>query len=207
MSEEPTHLITKLLAGVGRGEGNARERLWEVVYSEVHRLARIRLAREPAGKTLQPTALVNEAYLRLAGGDCPFANRRHFFAAVATAMHRIIVDDARRHGRLKRGGRATADTLEEEPAVFDRDPAEVLAVDEALTELEGEHPELAELVRHRYFSALSMDQTAEVMGVSRRTIGNRWRLARALLYEALSDSGKDPQRHLCDEEHPRLEED
>ena len=207
MSDDPTHLITRLLADVGLGGQNARERLWEAVYHEVHSLARIQLGREPAGKTLQPTALVNEAYLRLAGGDLKFENRRHFFASIGRAMHRIILDDARRHGRLKRGGRNRPVTLEQMPATYDRDPTEVLIVDEVLSGLEREHPELVELVRHRYFSGLTLDQTATVMGLSRRTIGNRWRVARALLYEAFSSGQACTQRRHCDDEHPRLEED
>jgi RNA polymerase sigma factor (TIGR02999 family) len=111
-------------------------------------------------------------------------------------MHRICVDDARRRRRLKRGGGIVACELEEEPVSFDRDPIEVLAIDEALTRLGQESPELAELVRLRYFVGLNLDETAEVMGVARRTVVNQWRIARAWLHAALSDGEGDSTTKL-----------
>lgn len=184
-----THFVTNLLDAVRQGTPGAQDRLWEAVYAQVHGLARRLMAGEYEAKTLQPTALVNEVYLRLfAGGEGSFENRRHFFAAAARAMHRICVDDARRRRRLKRGGGVAPGDLDGEPAVFDRDPVEVIAIDDALVRLGAESPELAELVRFRYFVGLSLDETAEAMGIARRTVVNKWRLARAWLHAALADA-------------------
>ncbi len=199
MPGEPT-LITQLLAAVGRGEPAALDRLGAEVYDELHRMAHAYMAREGPGRTLQPTALVSEAWLRLAAGDGTFENRRHFFGAAAKAMHRILVDDARRRGCLKRGGhthrRMDAETIgplthgsRAEPVISDGDPAFILAMDEALATLNAERPDLAELVRLRFFTGLTLDETAEVLGVARRTVVNQWRLARALLYGMLTDEG------------------
>lgn len=187
MNEDPTHLVTNLLAATRQGDEGARERLWRLVYTELHQMAQARLASEQAGRTLQPTALVNEAYLRLVGNSgVEFDNRRHFFAAAGRAMHRICIDDARRRRALKRGGDHRPVDLEGEKLVFDRAPDELLALDQALQRLTEEQPELAELVRLRFFVGLNTDQAAGVLGVSRRTVGNRWRLARAWLYGAMS---------------------
>lgn len=183
----PTHFLTQLLDAVRDNAPEAQDRLWEAVYSELHQMARVHMAQELGGRTMQPTALVNEVYLRLFGsGDGSFENRRHFFAAAARAMHRVCVDDARRRRRLKRGAGVVSANLAEEPAVFDRDPIEVLAVDDALHELEGESPELAELVRLKYFVGMNLDEAAEILGVARRTVVNRWRLARAWLHARLA---------------------
>lgn len=183
-----TRHVTQLLDAIRLEIPGAEGRLWEAVYSELHQMARGLIADERSGRTLQPTALVNEAYLRLFGdGRGTFENRRHFFAAAARAMHRICVDGARRRGRLKRGGGAAAIALNEELAVFDRDPLEVLAVDEALQRLESESPELSQLVRLKYFVGLNLDEIAETTGVARRTVVNQWRLARAWLHAALVD--------------------
>ncbi len=192
MAEEPTRLITRLLAGAGRGDEEARCHLLEAVYNELRRMAQAQMAREASGRTLQPTALVHEAYLRLfSTNNGRFENRRHFFAAAAQAMHRICVDDARRRKRLKRGGGFSANKSNEEIPVFDHDGVEILALDEALATLSKERPELVELVRFRFFVGLSLDETAEVMNVSRRTVANRWRLARAWLFGALGGTTTD----------------
>ncbi|MBI5764497.1 MAG: sigma-70 family RNA polymerase sigma factor [Planctomycetes bacterium] len=184
-----THALTRLLAASVNGDSEARKRLWQLVYDELHSMARAQMACERAGRTLQPTALLHEAYLKLmAGGDGHFENRRHFFAAAANAMQQIRVDDARRRRRIKRGGgtepdRLNADSME--PAQFEQDGAEVLALDESLARLQDEHPDLAEVVRLRYFAGLSAEETADVIGVSVRTVANRWRMARAWLYDRL----------------------
>jgi RNA polymerase sigma factor (TIGR02999 family) len=168
----------------------------------LHGLARAQLAQEGPGCSLQNTSLVNEAYLRLIGdGHVEWANRRHFFAAAAKAMRRICVDDARRRERLKRGGgqaqpAGPADasdrsarapgTLLGDPPAPEQDPAEVLAIDEALQKLEQDDPRRAELVMLRYFAGLSIDETAAALGVSARTVDTEWRFAKAWLHRELS---------------------
>ncbi len=178
--------VTQLLAAVGRGEAAAAEKLWALIYEELRAIARQQMAREATGGTLQPTALVHEAYLRLTGNaDVQWANRRHFFGAAAKAMHRIRIDDARRRGRAKRGGGRRPGALVEGPAIFDQDPAEVLAVDEALKKLEQEDPRKAEVVMLRYFAGLSVEETAEALGMSARTVKNDWQFARTWLHREL----------------------
>jgi len=189
LPKHETHALTQLLAATGSGDPEAQERLWQLVYNELHSMARAQIACERPGRTLQPTALVHEAYLKLmAVGDGNFENRRHFFAAAARAMQQVRVDDARRRSRIKRGGGIEADLLTPDsavPALFDQDVAEVLALDEALASLQDEHLDLAEVVRLRYFAGLSDEETADAIGVSVRTVGNRWRMARAWLYDRL----------------------
>lgn len=184
------HDVTRLLDAVGAGDCAARERLLELVYHELRQMAAAHLAREGQGRhpgRVQPTTLVHEAYLRLfAPGNGHFGSRRHFFGAAAQAMRRILVDDARKRGRLKRGGGRRAASLELEPATFDLDPAEMLALEEALSRLEQYQPRAAEVVHLRYFAGLSGDQVAEVMGVSPRTVDAEWCMARAWLFRVLS---------------------
>lgn len=198
----PLHPITQLLDAAGNGDAAAKGRLLEAIYGELHRLADRQLACEPGGWSLQPTALVHEAYLRLFPGEpVQYPNRRHFFAAAALAMRRIRVDYARRRSAEKRGGadrRRTAVDPGDAESVAPRlpaadDAAELLDLDAALTRLESEHPDLAELVQLRYFGGLSVDEAAEALGVSPRTIDNQWRLARAWLYGALA--GQPAPRH------------
>lgn len=188
------HIVTRLLYAVRTGSKGAAEELWKAVYQQLYVMAAARMAEERGPRTLQPTALVNEAYLRLFGGNDHFENRRHFFSAAARAMHQILVDDARRRGRLKRGGAATTQSSalaadgqgDDMPGTGDLDPAEVLAIDEALARLGQEQPDLVEVVRLRYFVGMTLDETAEALAVSRRTVATRWRLARAWLHEALA---------------------
>jgi len=205
MQPPATQVITRLLQDLHLGQPSARERLWEAVYQELHSLAQAHMAREANGRTLQATALVHEAYLRLIeGGDGVFENRGHFFAAAATAMRRILVDDARRRGRVKRGGGAeppgptSAHEVPRQVARHRRveladcaaqagpDPADLLAVDEVMAALEREHPLLARVVELRFYGGLSGDQTAEVMEISPRAVDNYWRAARAWLYGKLA---------------------
>ena len=178
--------ITELLEAVEEGVEHASGDLIPIVYGELRRLAAYRLAREKPGQTLQPTALVHEAYLRLVGsGASTCANRHHFFCAAGEAMRRILVENARRKQSQKRGGELhRVDMAQEElPAPLPDD--ELLALHEALDGLEEEDPEAAKLVRLRFFIGMSESDAANVLGVSRRTAGRRWSLARAWLAEAL----------------------
>lgn len=203
-----THFVTTLLDAMRHEAPGAQARLWEAVYAELHQMARGFMADERGARTIQPTALVNEVYLRLfASGNGSFENRRHFFAAAARAMHRICVDDARRRRRQKRGGGVTAAELLDEPAVFDRDALEVLAVDEAMAKLELESSELAELVRLKYFVGLSLDEIADTLGISRRTVVNQWRLARAWLHAALADDNEQSPSVSTPDDNGTLEAD
>ncbi|MGD8450522.1 MAG: ECF-type sigma factor [Phycisphaerae bacterium] len=180
--------ITSLLKAAGSGDAAAAERLWRVVYDELHRVARARMAQQGRREDLQTTVLVQEAYLRLVGHDgagMP-ANRRHFFAAAANAMRCFLVDDARRRGRQKRGGGRQRAELEGPAAAFDIDPAATLAIDEAIEKLRAHDERKAEIVRLRYYCGLTIDETAEVLGVSPRQIDSEWRFAKAWLHRELS---------------------
>jgi RNA polymerase sigma factor (TIGR02999 family) len=176
--------VTEVLDAVDRGEPGAADRLLPLVYQDLRRLAAARLAREAPGQTLDATALVHEAYMRVAGGD-PARNwdgRGHFFAAAAEAMRRILVEAARRKRRLKRGGgRGRVQKAELAAPELGTDPDELLALDEALTRLERQDPVRARLVKLRYFSGLSVPRAAEVLGLSTATAERYWAYARAWL--------------------------
>ncbi len=188
--------VTRLLLAIERGDRHASDELLPLVYEDLRRLARRKLAQEGAAQTLQPTALVHEAWLRIGGGSKPpgWDSKRHFFAAAAEAMRRILVENARRKHALKRGGgRPTADLEEiEAPAPMPRD--ELLAIHEALDKLEQSDPEAAQLVKLRYFSGLSVKETAEVLGVTDRTVRRNWTFVRAWLHREIGrevpDDGK-----------------
>jgi RNA polymerase sigma factor (TIGR02999 family) len=183
----PDPPLTQLLADAAAGDEAAHERLWSAVYEELHRLASQQMAAEAGARTLQATALVHEAYLRLTrGSDADWACRQHFFAAAAKAMRRIRVDDARRRNRLKRGGGKQRESLGDGPVFFADDPAEVLAVDEVLAKLEQLDHVTAEVVKLRYFAGLTVDETAEALNLGARTVDKKWRMARAWLYRALT---------------------
>jgi RNA polymerase sigma factor (TIGR02999 family) len=179
--------VTQLLAAVDRGEASAQGQLWSAIYDDLHLMARRQVADEPRGRTLQPTSLVHEAYFRLFGDqDVRWTSRRHFFAAAAQAMRRIRIDEARRRKRFKRGGGRQRVPLDDAAVVFDRDPAMVLAIDEALDRLQRVGPRHAEVVLLRYFAGLSVDETASALDLSPKTVSNEWRFARAWLYRELS---------------------
>ena len=178
---------TELLGRVADGDPQASAALLEAVYADLRRLAAARMAREAPGATLQATALVHEAYLRLLGdGAVKWEGRRHFFGAAAEAMRRILVEQARRRRAAKRGGgrqevdAASIDIAAPEPA------EDVEAVHEALERLATEKPEHAELVKLRYFAGLSMPELAETLGISLATAERRWTFARAWLLHALA---------------------
>jgi RNA polymerase sigma factor (TIGR02999 family) len=170
----------------GDGPGSSAELLPEV-YDELRRLARSRLAREPGGLTLQPTALVHEAYLRLVGDDASrlWDRRGHFFAAAAIAMRRILVERARHYRRVKHGGEQRRVELDVGTPAARVDPAEVLAVDSALTQLERMDPRKAQVVMLRYFAGLTVEETATALQLSPATVKNDWAFARAWLHHAL----------------------
>ncbi len=191
--------MTKLLAAVGRGDESAHERLWAMIYDELHGIARQQMADEAAPRTMQPTVLVHEAYLRLLGGDgdIRWANRRQFFSVAAKIMRHIRIDDARKRKSLKRGGGESPRALEGELGAFDQDPTEVLAVHEALAKLEETEPRRAEVVVLRYFAGLGVDEVAEVIGVSPRTVDADWRHARAWLHRELSRGDTSMGPDIC----------
>ena len=183
--------LTRILSAVEQGEARASE-LLPLVYDELRKLAARKLAREKPGQTLQTTALVHEAFLRLVGERDPAWNGRgHFFAAAAEAMRRILVENARRKRRLKHGGARRRVELNEAALAGDGPPAEeLLAVDEALERLAREDPQAAELVKLHYFAGLTVEQAAELLGVSARKAYRIWAYARAWLFRSLG--GEDP---------------
>jgi RNA polymerase sigma factor (TIGR02999 family) len=186
MPSESVQPVTELLRAAQAGDAGAGERLLAVVYEELHQLARARMAHLPPGQTLQPTALVHEAYLRLADkSDVTWESRRHFFFAAARAMRDILVEQARRKAGPVRGGSRRRQELDEACAVIEPPSADVLAVHEALEELEKQDPLKAQIVLLRYFSGLTTDETAEVLGLSASTLDRQWRYLRAWLLERL----------------------
>jgi RNA polymerase sigma factor (TIGR02999 family) len=187
--------VTQILSDLARGDAHAAARLLPLVYDELRRLAADRLAAEPSGNTLQPTALVHEAYLRLVGtpGGDQWDHRGHFLAAAAEAMRRILVDAARRKGRGKHGGDRTRIPMEAaQPAAPDpRD--DLVALDAALTRLAAVHPQAAKLVELRHFAGLPVAEAAQTLGISMRTADRLWALARAWLHRELTGTDADPQ--------------
>ena len=181
--------LTHILAAVERGDPAAADRLLPLVYDELRRLAAARLAAERPGQTLDATALVHEAYLRLAGGQ-EFDHRGHFFAAAAEAMRRILAEAARKRGRLKRGGGHVQMPLDGLATAGPQAGWDLVALDAALTRLGVEKPCVAKLVELRYFAGLTAEQAAEVLGVSLPTANRHWRFARSWLYDQLSGDGE-----------------
>jgi RNA polymerase sigma factor (TIGR02999 family) len=172
--------VTRILNAIEAGDGQAADKLLPLVYDELRRLAQAKMAHEQPGQTLDATALVHEVYLRLLG-DQQFANRRHFFAAAAEAMRRILIENARRKGRVRHGGgRQRIELSDAQPARVDS-PDELLAVDESLTQLAVEDPDAAQLVKLHYFAGLSVEESADALGMSRATAYRHWTFARAWL--------------------------
>lgn len=190
--------ITQLLFQIEQGDKNAAERLLPLVYDELRKLAGAKLAKENPGQTLQATALVHEAYLRLAQRDSnPHWNGRgHFFGAAAEAMRRILVEKARQKLGPKRGGGRARVTLNEAHNLFDPRADEIIRVNEALEDLAEESPEKAELVKLRYFAGLSHQEAAELLGISRATADRHWAYAKAYLYAALQDSDEEKNNEI-----------
>ena len=190
--------ITRLLAQVGHGERHAGDALLPLVYEQLRELARRRMAGERRGHTLQATALVHEAYLRLLShpGGSVWTSRGHFFHAAAEAMRRLLIDHARARASLKRGGHddgqphdrprsRMAFSVLDLAADEEHDPAEILALDEAISRLEQDEPHLGAVVRLRFYAGLSVEETAEALGVSARTVKRDWTFARAWLFRRL----------------------
>jgi RNA polymerase sigma factor (TIGR02999 family) len=175
--------VTQILSAVEAGDHNAAADLLPLVYDELRKLAAFQLANEKLGQTLQPTALVHEAYVRLVGGEKPqnWAGRGHFFAAAAEAMRRILVENARRKNSQKRGGdRQRADLLDEH-VVVDASDDRLVSLSEALDDFAIKEPRMAELVKLRFFAGLTNEQAAELLDISLRTAKRDWTFARAWL--------------------------
>jgi RNA polymerase sigma factor (TIGR02999 family) len=186
MPAEPDQPITGLLRAAQAGDARAGELLLAAVYEQLRQVARARMANLPPGQTLQPTALVHEAYLRLADrSDLPWESRQHFFFAAARAMRDILVEQARRKAGPARGGGRRRQELDEACAIVEPPAEDVLAVHEALEELEQQDPDKARIVLLRYFSGLTTAETAEVLGLAERTLDRQWRFLRAWLLKRL----------------------
>ena len=183
--------VTRILSAIEHGDPKASEELLPLVYRELRRLAKQRLAQEKPGQTLQATALVHEAYLRLVDDKegQRWNSRGHFFAAAAEAMRRILVDNARRKRAEKHGGRFDRQDLDDVEIVAPAPSDDLLALNEALTKLEAEDPVKAQLVKLRYFAGLAEDEAASVLGVSRTSAQRYWRYAKAWLVAELRKAG------------------
>lgn len=179
--------VTRLLGAAGGGDREALERLYESVYSELRAMAEVGMRRERGAHTLQPTALVNEVYVRLASAK-QWENRRHFFGAAAQAMRRILVDHARRKYAEKRGAGLERVTLTDLDVSAPEEDLDVLAVNDALDRLAEEDPRLAEVVNLRFFAGMSIEETAQAMETSPATVKRDWAFARAWLVEQVNQS-------------------
>lgn len=178
--------VTRILNAIEKGDPQATEKLLPLVYEELRILAAQKMAQEKPGQTLQATALVHEAYLRLAKADNQsWDSRGHFFKAAAEAMRWILVDNARRKHARKRGGDRKKDCLSEATLAIEGPTDDLVAVDEALKKLEDEDPGLAEVIKMRCFAGLTMEQISKIMGIGRRTADRYWALGRAWLYQEL----------------------
>jgi RNA polymerase sigma factor (TIGR02999 family) len=181
--------VTRILSAIERGEARATDELLPLVYEELRLLAAKKLSREAPGQTLQATALVHEAYIRLVGTDAAgWGSRGHFFAAAAEAMRRILVESARRKKSAKRGGDRRRVDLEDWDITVQTSPDELLALDEALSALAMEDPVTAELVKLRYFAGLSLEQVAETLEISQRTAARYWAYGRVWLLREITGS-------------------
>ena len=182
---------TQILLAIEQGDPNSADELLPLVYDELRKLAAARLAMEESGQTLQPTALVHEAYVRLVKEDRAqfWDSRRHFFSAAAEAMRRILVERARKKLRQKHGGGLRrVDQVHDLANVVEANSSQLLAINEALDRLHAEDPAKAELVKLRYFAGMSLKEAAHALGISRATASRHWTYAKAWLYRALDES-------------------
>lgn len=185
---DPPAEITQVLDAVGRSEAGASDKLLPLVYAELRRLAAVRMAHELAGQTLQPTALVHEAWLRLVNdGDRTWQNRAHFFSAAAEAMRRILIERARHRSRLKHGGGQARLNIEDLELAETTADDKVLLVNEALERLKAEDPELERIVVLKFFAGLNNAEIAETLGLASRTLDRQWAYAKAWLFRAIRE--------------------
>jgi len=186
--------VTRILESIDSGDPQAAEQLLPLVYAELRKLAAAKLAQEKPGQTLQATALVHEAYLRLVGGgqEQGWNSRGHFFGAAAEAMRRILLNRARDKGRHKRGGRLNRLDLDKIELAAEAPQEDLVAIDEAFERLSLDHPECASLVKLRFYAGLSIDDAANALGISVSTAKRHWAYARAWLFDALRPDETSP---------------
>ena len=190
--------VTQLLAAWGKGDRSALDKLLPLVHSELRRIAQHQMSQERPGHTLQATALVNEAYLKLTGQQgFDWQNRAHFFAVCAQVMRHILIDHARAHAREKRGGGAVKVSLNDALVVVEDQTAHFIALDDALRVLERLDPQKGKIVELRYFGGLSIEEAAEVLNVSPRTVRREWQRAKAWLYRMMTEGIEDETRPLA----------
>lgn len=179
--------VTRILNAIEQGDTRAADELLPLIYEELRFLAAQKMSHERPGQTLQATALVHEAYIRLVGaGNQDWKGRTHFFAAAAEAMRRILIENARRKGRLKRGGGRHKTELLTADLALEGPSDDVIALDEALAKLSKEDRKVADLVKMRYFAGLTLEQSAEILGIPRRTADRYWAYARAWLHKEIA---------------------
>ena len=188
MSNEASHEITRILQNADRGAGGASAELLPLVYEELRRLAAARMAQESSGQTLQATALVHEAWLRLSEGkNQDWRSRGHFFGAAAEAMRRILIERARRKHRIKRGGGQEAINIEDIEVAATQPDEQILLIDEALDRLRVHDPEWERIVTLKFYGGLTDKEVAETLQITDRTVRNKWRYARAWLLENIRE--------------------
>ena len=179
--------VTRILSAIEQGDAKAADELLPLVYEELRRLAAQKMSQEPPGQTLQATALVHEAYIRLVGAETQnWGSRGHFFAVAADAMRRILIDNARRKQRLRHGGDHQRIALDDVDLAIEEPATDIIALDEALTKLAEEDPVKADLVKLRYFAGLTIEQAAKILRISRATADRYWSYARAWLFHEIN---------------------
>ncbi|HNP37440.1 MAG TPA: ECF-type sigma factor [Woeseiaceae bacterium] len=183
----PRNNITRLVDAAGRGEAGASDELLPLVYDELRKLAYARMRNERPGHTLQPTALVHEAYLRVVGDNLQWSNRRHFFAAAAEAMRRILVDRARRKAAIRHGGDMQRDDFENVELPAGQDYTQLIEWDEVLDKLHDRDANMADVFKLRYFAGFSIAETADALGISVRTVNRHWTAALTWLRLQIDD--------------------
>jgi RNA polymerase sigma factor (TIGR02999 family) len=184
--------VTRILSAIEGGDHRAADELLPLLYEQLRLLAARKLSQEPPGQTLQATALVHEAYIRLVGSENQnWDSRGHFFTAAAEAMHRILVENARRKKRLKRGGDHQKVDLDDATLAIEMPSDDLVGLDEALVKLTKMNGPMADVVKLRYFAGLSLEQISQIIGVSRRTVSSYWAYARAWLYREMAGANVD----------------